>query len=261
MSIFGLTQRAAVTCCVCLAVFGIALAPAFAEGDPPTQTTSTVTTQAPPAVTTTAEGDDLVLKPSSSSWQLVLPTSSVAQLKARVKAERWLSGRIVLYQKNVMKWRAALGQEIRLLRLTPLKLQRMSLAALKHQAALWKHKAAKAHHQFKSIIGSRGYLPPVQAKILGKWLAAKMYDWTGSQWTCLDSLWGDHESSWYVRADNPKSEAYGIPQALPGRKMASVGSNWAHSAYVQIKWGLGYIKGKFKTPCGALSTRLSQGSY
>ena len=44
-----------------------------------------------------------------------------------------------------------------------------------------------------------------------------------------------------MTAANP-SGAYGIPQALPGSKMASAGPDWQTSAATQIRWGLGYIK-------------------
>jgi hypothetical protein len=64
------------------------------------------------------------------------------------------------------------------------------------------------------------------------------------------NLW-NHESHWNVHAGNPSSGAYGIPQALPGTKMASAGPNWHDDARTQIKWGLGYIKSRYSTPCGA----------
>jgi hypothetical protein len=53
-----------------------------------------------------------------------------------------------------------------------------------------------------------------------------------------------------VHAANP-SGAYGIPQALPGAKMASAGPDWQNSAHTQINWGLGYIASRYGTPCGA----------
>ena len=70
------------------------------------------------------------------------------------------------------------------------------------------------------------------------------------QFGCLDSLW-TKESGWNVHADNPGSDAYGIPQALPGSKMASAGSDWQDSAATQIKWGLGYIDDTYGSPCAA----------
>jgi uncharacterized protein YabE (DUF348 family) len=74
--------------------------------------------------------------------------------------------------------------------------------------------------------------------------------WTGSQWTCLESLW-TKESGWSHTAANPSSGAYGIPQSLPGSKMASAGSDWQTNPATQIEWGLDYIAGRYGTPCGA----------
>jgi hypothetical protein len=80
------------------------------------------------------------------------------------------------------------------------------------------------------------------------------------QFGCLDSLY-NRESGWNVHADNPSSSAYGIPQSLPGSKMASAGSDWADDAATQIRWGLGYIKGRYGTPCGAWGHSESHGWY
>ena len=62
-------------------------------------------------------------------------------------------------------------------------------------------------------------------------------------------LWS-RESGWRTNAGNP-SGAYGIPQALPGSKMASAGADWRDSAATQITWGLNYIGGRHGSPCGA----------
>jgi hypothetical protein len=80
------------------------------------------------------------------------------------------------------------------------------------------------------------------------------------QFPCLDRLW-KRESGWNYRAENRSSGAYGIPQALPGKKMASAGSDWKTNPATQIKWGLGYIKGRYDTPCGAWSHSEAVGSY
>ncbi len=80
------------------------------------------------------------------------------------------------------------------------------------------------------------------------------------QFSCLDSLYMS-ESGWNIHADNPSSSAYGIPQALPGSKMASAGSDWENNAATQIRWGLGYIKGSYGTPCGAWSFKQGHNWY
>ncbi|MFF2273913.1 lytic transglycosylase domain-containing protein [Agromyces sp. NPDC058136] len=80
------------------------------------------------------------------------------------------------------------------------------------------------------------------------------------QFGCLVALW-NKESGWNVYAENRSSGAYGIPQALPGSKMGSVGSDWATNPATQIEWGLGYIAGRYGTPCGAWDSSQSRGWY
>jgi resuscitation-promoting factor RpfB len=80
-----------------------------------------------------------------------------------------------------------------------------------------------------------------------------------SQWGCLDDLW-QAESGWLYNAENA-SGAYGIPQALPGSKMATAGPNWQTDPTTQIKWGLGYIQTQYGTPCGAWDHEEADGWY
>lgn len=84
--------------------------------------------------------------------------------------------------------------------------------------------------------------------------------WGDDQYSCLYSLW-QKESNWNVYAQNASSGAYGIPQALPGSKMGSVGSDWRTNPVTQIQWGLGYIAGRYGTPCGAWGHSQSVGWY
>ena len=80
----------------------------------------------------------------------------------------------------------------------------------------------------------------------------KAYGWDDKQFACLVELW-NHESGWNYTADNPTSDAYGIPQSLPGEKMASEGADWATNPQTQIRWGLKYIKERpdYGSPCAA----------
>jgi len=86
------------------------------------------------------------------------------------------------------------------------------------------------------------------------------FGWSASQFACLDPLWA-HESGWSVTASNASSGAYGIPQAVPGSKMASAGPDWQTNATTQIKWGLQYIKGTYGSPCAAYAHEQSTGWY
>lgn len=94
---------------------------------------------------------------------------------------------------------------------------------------------------------------------MGKEMAANM-GWTGSQFTALNNLW-TQESGWNTEADNPQSGAYGIPQALPGSKMASAGADWKTNPRTQIRWGLEYIRARYGTPERAWQHELAVGWY
>lgn len=83
---------------------------------------------------------------------------------------------------------------------------------------------------------------------------------TATQWPCLYDLW-QQESGWNVYAENAASGAYGIPQALPGDKMASAGPDWQTDAATQITWGLGYIEEVYGTPCAAWQNEVDYGYY
>jgi hypothetical protein len=86
------------------------------------------------------------------------------------------------------------------------------------------------------------------------------FGWDESQFGCLDSLW-ERESHWNPSAENSSSGAYGIPQSLPGSKMASVAADWRTNPVTQIKWGLGYIQDRYGSPCGAWGHSESNGWY
>ncbi|GIH27388.1 hypothetical protein Aph01nite_56980 [Acrocarpospora phusangensis] len=94
---------------------------------------------------------------------------------------------------------------------------------------------------------------PASTKVRSKAFASRLVSrkfWSGEQFQCLDSLW-TRESNWNHRAYNRWSGAYGIPQALPGDKMARMGGDWRINPQTQIRWGLKYIKGRYGSPCGA----------
>jgi hypothetical protein len=86
------------------------------------------------------------------------------------------------------------------------------------------------------------------------------FGWSSSQFSCLDPLWA-HESGWSVTAYNAGSGAYGIPQALPGSRMASAGPDWQTNAATQVRWGLEYIKGTYGSPCAAWDHEQATGWY
>ena len=87
-----------------------------------------------------------------------------------------------------------------------------------------------------------------------------LYGWSQADFDCLVRLW-NKESGWNPNAYNASSGAYGIPQALPGSKMASAGSDYQTNYRTQINWGLGYIKSRYGTPQNAYNHSVRTGWY
>jgi hypothetical protein len=108
--------------------------------------------------------------------------------------------------------------------------------------------SARARASRAAAAAARMNTSPAQNKALGKQMNS-LKGWS-SCWPSLETMW-DHESGWNEHADNPYSDAYGIPQALPGSKMSSAGPNWQNNAATQISWGLGYVKARYGDPCQA----------
>ena len=119
--------------------------------------------------------------------------------------------------------------------------------AAAQQAAAQQAAARQAAAQRAATEAAASQAPSGAQQIAEQMLA--QYGWAG-QFSCLDSLWAQ-ESGWNLYAENPSSGAYGIPQALPGSKMASAGSDWESDAATQISWGLGYIRAMYGSPCAA----------
>ena len=106
-----------------------------------------------------------------------------------------------------------------------------------------------------------GYEPSVtDPREIARQFMLNKYGWDEQQFGCYDSIIM-RESRWIVTADNPHSSAYGIPQALPGRRMASFGADWRTNPVTQIRWGLDYVSDRYGAPCGAWSFKRSHGWY
>lgn len=101
---------------------------------------------------------------------------------------------------------------------------------------------------------------PAGARATARSMAASQYGWGDAQFGCLSQLW-QRESGWSYTANNASGGAHGIPQALPGRKMASAGPDWMTNAATQIRWGLSYIQRSYGSPCGAWAHSVSHNWY
>ena len=77
-------------------------------------------------------------------------------------------------------------------------------------------------------------------------------------------LWAaliNRESAWNIYAQNSYSGAYGLPQALPGNKMASHGADWATNPYTQLAWMYDYMVNRYGSISAAWSHSQNVGWY
>lgn len=101
---------------------------------------------------------------------------------------------------------------------------------------------------------------PAYSKAYARSYMQKKYGWGSGEFSALVSLW-NRESGWDHRAMNPTSGAYGIPQSLPGDKMATEGSDWRTNPRTQIRWGLKYIQSTYGSPSATVAFWNSNGWY
>lgn len=99
--------------------------------------------------------------------------------------------------------------------------------------------------------------PPLSTAAIKQYAASLV---GSGQFGCLDRLWS-RESGWDPAARNASSGAFGIPQSLPGSKMAAAGGDWQTNPLTQVRWGVSYIRSAYGTPCGAWAHSQATGWY
>jgi len=200
----------------------------------PAGVTSTSAAPAPPA-DRVREDADLRLAVQQARRQDV---ATVKAERARVKAAKRAAKRSSLLQKRTKAISAEHG-----------KLE----AAAK--------RAAEEAAERKRAIANRGYRPgTTDPREIARQIMKNKYGYSESDYDCFNNII-IRESMWDIDATNPSSGAYGIPQALPGSKMASAGSDWRTNPATQIIWAIGYMKDRYGSPCAAWSFKRANGWY
>jgi hypothetical protein len=230
-------RRPLVTTTAALAVLG-ASAAGFASHGESASTSYTVSSaaaaQAAEQDTASAQDRAALAKAKNDGAQRAAAVAEKARLAAAAKAQKARKAAAAARAARIQKARQAAAAR---------------KAAAARQAAERRATAARAARaQQRASIAARAASDPRSTArvMLGN------YGWGSGQFGCLNSLWMK-ESSWNHRAVNGSSGAYGIPQSLPGSKMASAGSDWRTNPATQIKWGLQYIKDVYGSPCSAWS--------
>ena len=204
----------------------------------------------PPTVTSQVTADSLSASAGSLQSNRGGTLNSPAQMSQGNFMLRQRQGAALVAQENAARQAAARKQAA----------ERAAAAAA---AAAAQQRAAQQQTQPQPAQSSPPSQAPPAPSGSPQQIAMGMlgsYGWSSSQFSCLDSLW-NQESGWNVFASNPTSGAYGIPQALPGSKMASAGPDWQSDAATQIRWGLGYIQSTYGSPCGAWAHEQADGWY
>ncbi len=122
-------------------------------------------------------------------------------------------------------------------------------------------KAAAEAAERKRVLANRGYRPgTTDPREIARQIMKNKYDYSESDFACFNNII-IRESMWDIDATNPSSGAYGIPQALPGSKMATAGSDWRTNPATQIIWAIGYMEDRYGSPCAAWSFKRAHGWY
>ena len=133
--------------------------------------------------------------------------------------------------------------------------------AIKKARARAKARAVVAEKKRLAAVKEQGYEDgTTDPRTMARQILENKFGYGADQFSCFDWII-KRESGWNVRAQNPSSGAYGLPQSLPGSKMASVASDWRDNPATQIIWAAGYMKDRYGGPCGAKSYWEGAGNY
>jgi Transglycosylase SLT domain len=172
---------------------------------------------------------------------------------AKARANREATRVKVVAAKQAAKRAKSLGKQTKAIVAQQAKIK-AALAAAARKAA--EEKAARAR-----ALANRGYQPGVtDPREMARQILKNKFNYGSNQFECFDNIIM-RESKWRIDATNPSSGAYGIPQALPGSKMASEGSDWRTNPATQIIWGIKYMEDRYGSPCAAWSFKSAKGWY
>lgn len=209
----------------------------------PTEQTSAIAVPAPIVAIS-----DPLAPPAPAADQLAAERAA-----AKARANREVARAQLAAEKQAAKRARSLGKQTKAIAAQHARIKAKLAAAAKKAA---EEKAARAR-----AIANRGYQPGVtDPKEMARQILKNKFGYGSNQFDCFNNIIM-RESMWKVNATNPSSGAYGIPQALPGSKMASEGSDWRTNPATQIIWAVKYMEDRYGSPCSAWSFKASHGWY
>ena len=178
---------------------------------------------------------------------------AVARAADQERANREAARVKLVVAKQAAKRANSLGKQTKAIAAKRAKIKAKLAAAAKKAA---EERAARAR-----ALANRGYQPGVSdPKKIARQILKNKFGYGSNQFECFNNIIM-RESKWDINATNPSSGAYGIPQALPGSKMASEGSDWRTNPATQIIWGVKYMEDRYGSPCAAWSFKSAKGWY
>jgi hypothetical protein len=203
----------------------------------PSQQNAAIAVPAPAVAITTPSADEL----------------AADRTTAKARDNRDANRAQLVAAKHAAKRAKSLGRETKAIAARHAKIKAELAAAAKKAA---EEKAAR-----ERALRNRGYQPGVtDPKEIARQILKNKFGYGSSQFDCFDNIIM-RESMWRINATNPSSGAYGIPQALPGSKMASEGSDWRTNPATQISWAVKYMEDRYGSPCSAWSFKRAKGWY
>jgi len=179
--------------------------------------------------------------------------AAVERAAAKARMNREATRAVFVATQQAAKRSRSLGKQSKAIAAQHAKIKAELAAAAKRAA---EEKAAR-----ERALRNRGYQPGVtDPKEMARQILENKYGYGSNQFDCFNNIIM-RESMWRVDATNPSSGAYGIPQALPGSKMATVASDWRTNPATQIIWGIEYMKDRYGSPCAAWSFKSANGWY
>lgn len=123
----------------------------------------------------------------------------------------------------------------------------------------WRSRAWKARQSYYLWLERRYLRHPRE-------IALELLGGDRKQWGCLMSIvWVENRTMDptldFGGGHGNVYEAYGIPQANPGHKMSSAGPDWRTNPETQLRWMIGYCRGRYGSVCGAAAARRAKGWY
>lgn len=207
---------------------------------------------------TEAHADQLAQATIAEANAVVAATASKVDTTPLTASVASLAGYRTLEPKTVVTLASYTDAKAAEITEAAAEVDRAAAAAAAAQAAA--EAAAEAARAAAAAEALRVGNTPDGARATAASLASSRYGWGAGEFSCLNKLW-QKESGWSYTAYNASSGATGIPQALPGSKMATAGSDWKTNASTQVAWGLDYIDRAYGSPCSAWSHSVSVNWY